>query len=67
MVFSGMCGVGGSRGGRPFGTMGGVRIFQSGLGLVRGIEVIDMILLVWIVIMIILAEVFFGKDRWDHV
>lgn len=24
-------------------------------------------MLVWIVAMVILAEVFFGKDRWDHV
>jgi len=24
-------------------------------------------LLVWIVVMVIFAAVFFGKDRWDHV
>ncbi len=27
----------------------------------------SMYLLVWIVVMVILAEVFFGKDRWEHV
>lgn len=66
MVFSGMCGVGGLSGGLRFGMMGGGRIFRSGSELVAGIEVTKMILLVWIVVMVILAAVFFGKERWRH-
>ncbi len=66
MGFSGGEWGGGFVGGLRFGMMDGVRIFRSGLELVRGTEDTEMILLVWIVVMVILAEVFFGKERWRH-
>lgn len=42
-------------------------MYRLVLGLASFIGGIEMILLVWIVVMVIFAEVFFGKDRWNHV